>query len=254
MSHQTQGETLESRDNCGVCGQPLVYSTESVVMRCAFCSGTFDTLIYCPEGHYVCDSCHEREALDVLRQVLNSIMATDPNEILECVMSHPRVPMHGPEHHAMVPAAIVAAVRNAGYDVPQEAVEKALGRGEKVPGGWCGFYGACGAALGVGVAISVLTGATPLTGKERALANEATSFALAKMLDGQPRCCKRASRKAIEAAVEFLRDRMGITLDVKRAIQCSYSERNRECPREECPYYVRSPSAEPRRQSGRPRN
>ena len=152
-------------------------------------------------------------------------------------MSHPSVPMHGPEHHAMVPAVIVAAVKNAGYPVNEEAVEKALDRGAKVPGGWCGFYGACGAAIGVGIAVSVLTGATPLTGQPRALANEATAFALSRMLDGQPRCCKRASRKALEAAVDFLRERLDITLPRGQRVKCIYTGRNRECPREECDYY-----------------
>ena len=146
--------------------------------------------------------------------------------------------MHGPEHHAVVPAAIVAAVRNAGYPVPEDAVEKAITRGAKVPGGWCGFYGVCGAAVGMGIASSVLTKATPLTGKERSLANEATAFALTRMLDEYPRCCKRASRKVLEAVAEFLRDKMGIILGTGQPIQCSYSERNRECPREQCPYYV----------------
>jgi hypothetical protein len=83
--------------------------------------------------------------------------------ILEKVMAHPSVPMHGPEHHIMVPCVIIAAVRNAGYTVPEGAIEKALERASKVPGGWCGLYGDCGAAVGVGIAVSVLTNATPLT-------------------------------------------------------------------------------------------
>ena len=45
-----------------------------------------------------------------------------------------------------------------------------------VPGGWCGSHGACGAGVGVGIAISALTEATPLTGKTRALANEAAKL------------------------------------------------------------------------------
>ena len=65
--------------------------------------------------------------------------------------------MHGPEHHAIVPGAIIAAVRNTGYPVPEGAIEKALERASKVPGGWCGLYGDCGAAVGVGIAVSVLT-------------------------------------------------------------------------------------------------
>ena len=236
---ERQRTRLDFKENCGVCGRPLIHETEPVSMRCVFCGKKYSALIHCPESHYICDSCHEREALDILRQVLNSSTSTDPTEILERVMSHPSVPMHGPEHHAMVPAAIVAAVCNAGYSIPKEAVEIAVTRGSEVPGGWCGFYGACGAAVGVGIAVSVLTKATPLTGKQRSLAMEATSLALARMLDGHPQCCKRASRNALEAAVEFLRDRMGMTLGMGQPIRCSYSQRNQTCPREECPYYVR---------------
>jgi hypothetical protein len=227
----------QSQENCGVCGRPLIYGTEEVARRCAFCGNEFDALIYCPEGHYVCDACHSRGALDVLREVLGRSTSADPAQILENVMSHPSVPMHGPEHHAMVPAIIVAAVRNAGYPVPEGAVEKALERGAKVPGGWCGSHGVCGAAIGVGTAVSVITGATPLTGKTRSLANEATVFALNKMIDGGPRCCKRASRRAIEAAIEFLKSRMQINLNMNTGTKCHYVRRNHECIREACPYY-----------------
>ena len=243
MPEELQEQTMKSRDNCGVCGEPLHYGTEEVIMRCGFCGKTYSALIYCPEGHYICDSCHRQEALDILREVLSSTTSIDPTEILETVMSHPSVPMHGPEHHAMVPSIIVAAIKNAGYPVPEQAAEKALSRGAKIPGGWCGFYGACGAGVGVGIAVSVLTGATPLTGETRALANEATAFALNKMLDGQPRCCKRASRKALEAAVEFFDTRMGITLSKGQKIKCKYVERNRECAREDCAYYNSSSSS-----------
>ncbi|OGO19490.1 MAG: hypothetical protein A2Z15_06660 [Chloroflexi bacterium RBG_16_50_11] len=231
---------MQSQENCGVCGKPLVYGTQEVLKRCNFCNKEFPALIYCPEGHYVCDACHSRGALDILRDVLNSTVSADPAEILEKVMSHPSVPMHGPEHHAMVPAIIVTAVKNAGHPVPAGAMEKALERGSKVPGGWCGFYGACGAGIGVGTAVSVITGATPLTGKTRALANEATAFALGKMVDGGARCCKRASRKALEAAVEFLKTRMNINLNISSETKCSYVQRNRECIKEVCPYYDRS--------------
>ncbi|MBN1161268.1 MAG: hypothetical protein JXA17_04920 [Dehalococcoidales bacterium] len=228
---------MQSRENCAVCGRPLVYGTEEVTKLCDFCGKECPALIYCPEGHYICDTCHSSAALDILREVLNSTNSADPTAILEKVMSHPSVPMHGPEHHAMVPAIIVAAVKNAGYPVPEGAVEKTIERGSKVPGGWCGSHGVCGAAIGVGTAVSVLTGATPLTGRARSLANEATVFALGRMLDDGPRCCKRASRTAIEAAVEFLKTRMDIHLDLNEKVKCHYTTRNRECIKEACPYY-----------------
>ena len=242
MSHESSNQIrLESKDNCGICGLPLIYGNESATMRCVFCGRTYSALIYCPQGHYICDSCHQREAVDILRQVLISSVWANPLEILEQVMSHPSVPMHGPEHHAMVPAVIVTAVRNSGYPVPPEAVEQALSRGEKVPGGWCGFYGACGAGIGVGIAVSVLTEATSLKGKERSLANEATSLALSRLADGYSRCCKRAYRKSLETAVEFLQQRLNISLRTAAGMRCSYSHRNKECPKELCPYYLPNP-------------
>lgn len=229
---------MKSSDNCGVCGEPLIYGTKEIERQCAFCGETYSGLIYCPHGHYVCDACHAGDAVETLRRVLQTTRSRDPVEILETVMSHPKVPMHGPEHHAMVPAIIVAAARNTAGPVPPEAIDKAIDRGAKVPGGWCGFYGACGAAVGVGVAVSVLTGATPVKGATRTLANKATAFALQRIADGGPRCCKRASRMAIEAAVEFLDTHLGITLECGADIRCVYADRNRECIREACAYFA----------------
>lgn len=228
---------MESVNNCGVCARPLVYAAESVTKSCAICGKVEKTNIYCPAGHYVCDTCHSQVALEVLKQVLSTTKSTNPAEIIEQVMGHPSVPMHGPEHHAIVPAAIIAAVRNTGYPVTESAVDRAIERGSKVPGGWCGLYGDCGAAVGVGIAVSVLTNATPLTGKERSLALGATSFALSRMLDSQPRCCKRASRVAIEAAVDYLHDKLGINLVQGKKIFCAYTVRNQQCAKTECPYY-----------------
>jgi len=233
----TSLKPLASQTECGVCGRPLIYAEESVVLRCELCGRQEPALIRCPVGHYVCDACHGMAALEVLAEVVATTRSADPAMILERVMAHPAVPMHGPEHHAIVPASIVVAAANAGAAVPGDALERVLERARKVPGGWCGFYGACGAAIGVGIAVSVLTAATPVKGKERSLALAATSFALSRMVDDQPRCCKRASRVAIEAAVEFLSERLGIRLDSPTETRCSYSLRNAQCARLECRFF-----------------
>jgi hypothetical protein len=229
---------MEHQEECGVCGKPLIYAAEPVTNKCVFCGKEEKARIYCPDGHFICDSCHSKKALDVLRQVLATTRSTDPSAILEQVVSHPSVPMHGPEHHVIVPAAIVTAVKNAGYPVPENAVEEAIERASKVPGGWCGLYGDCGAAVGLGIAVSVITGSTPLTGKPRTKALAATAFALSRMLDDQPRCCKRASRMAIESAVEFLKDRLNIDLPRNGRVKCSYSARNQQCAKKDCPFYA----------------
>jgi 7,8-dihydro-6-hydroxymethylpterin dimethyltransferase len=234
---QMKTGAMASPVNCGVCARPLIYATESVAMKCSFCGKEDKTPIYCPEGHYICDTCHSKAAMDVLRQVLADTKSKDPAEILEQVMSHPSVPMHGPEHHAIVPGVIVAAVRNSGYPIPEGAVEKALERASKVQGGWCGLYGDCGAAVGVGIAVSVITGATPLTGKPRTQSMKATVDAMSQMLDEQARCCKRASRTAVRAATEFLRENLGVDLPNNMKVRCRYLTHNLECSKTACPFF-----------------
>jgi hypothetical protein len=228
---------MDSTENCGVCGKPLIYSTEEVAARCDVCGLDFPALIVCPEGHYVCDACHSRRALETLKDILDNTTGGDPVELMETILSHPDIPMHGPEHHAILPAVIVAAVQNAGYEVPKDGVSKAIQRGAKLPGGWCGSYGACGGGVGVGIAVSVLTEATPLTGRERGLANAATAYALGEIVDDGPRCCKRMLRKGLEAAVAFLREEMNITLVTSQPKPCRFVARNTECVREQCPYF-----------------
>jgi hypothetical protein len=175
--NEIKSRSMDSVNNCGVCARPLVYAAESIIKTCALCGKEEKTNIYCPDGHYVCDTCHSKAALEVLKEVIATSKSISPAAILEQVISHPSVPMHGPEHHVIVPAAIVAAVRNSGYPLPENAIEKAIERASKVPGGWCGLYGDCGAAVGAGIAVSVITGATPLTGKQRTLALAVTSQA-----------------------------------------------------------------------------
>jgi hypothetical protein len=236
--NEIKPSAMSSLNNCGVCARPLVYASGSMAKTCALCGKEEKASIYCPAGHYVCDACHSKAALEVLKQVLSTSKSTDPAAIAEQVMSHPAVPMHGPEHHVIVPAAIVTAVRNSGYPLPEGAVEKAMERAAKVPGGWCGLYGDCGAAVGTGIAVSVITGATPLTGKGRTLSLGATSQALSRMLDEQPRCCKKASRIAIGSTVDFLRQHLGIDLPQAGKVSCTYPLRNQQCAREKCPYYA----------------
>jgi len=229
---------MRRKEDCGVCGASLVYTDEAVSKSCTFCGSSHPAQIYCPNGHYVCDTCHRKDAISISLDMLSHADDTDPIELIERIITHPSVSMHGPEHHAIVPAAIVAAARNSGYPIPLRAVEAALRRGEKVPGGWCGFYRACGAGIGVGIAVSILTRATPLTGDTRKLCLEATSEALAAIADEHPRCCKRASRKAIESAIGFLDLKLGIKLKAGAGDVCHFSRRNKECPLDGCEYYT----------------
>ena len=68
------------------------------------------------------------------------------------------------------------------------------------------------------------------------MALAATSLALSRMIDDQPRCCKRASRVAVEAAATFFADQLGIELPVGAHPHCTFSVRNKQCPGAECPF------------------
>lgn len=228
---------MEARQNCDVCNVPLETAKSPVTLTCTFCGKQFESASFCPNGHHVCPDCREFSVPQVLEKVISSSISPCPSEILEKVMAHPKLAMHGPDHHYVFPIVIIAAAKNAGYAVPVEAVQQAMQRGLQVPGGWCGFCGVCGGAVGVGIATGALVMSTPLNGKKRTLVMAATREATARMEDNAPRCCKKAGRIAMEAAVDFLNEKIGTKLVKGPRPVCTYSARNKECIKKACPYY-----------------
>ncbi len=239
----------EETDKCEACGKHLVSidgGTGTKSMQCMYCKQVFDAKIYCPAGHYVCDACHARGTTEVMKAYLFSTAETDPFVMADTLLKHPAFKMYGPEHHVLVPAVVVTAAKNAGCKKPggqpitDADIDECIARSGKIPGGWCGFYGACGAAIGAGVATSILTRATPSTSRTRTLANRATSKALGLVADDIEHCCKRATKLAITVAVETLKEALGCTLDFKPG-PCPFSSENTKCQRVACPFFGETP-------------
>ena len=137
----------------------------------------------------------------------------------------------------MVGAALLTAYKNAGGDIdlPKALVEM-QSRGKKVPGGACGFWGACGAGISAGMFVSIITGSTPLAKEAWGLSNKMTSSALGAIGDvGGPRCCKRDSYLAVTKAVEFVKEHIGVVMELDE-IRCIYSTQNNQCIGERCPF------------------
>ena len=147
--------------------------------------------------------------------------------------------MHGPEHHIMVGAALLTAYKNAGGEIPlTESLIEMLKRGKQVPGGACGFWGACGAGISTGMFVSIITGATPLKNKEWALSNEVTARSLQAIADcGGPRCCKRNSYLAVLQAVSFVQERLGIAMETDNVV-CQHAHLNNQCIGNRCPFHA----------------
>ena len=112
-------------------------------------------------------------------------------------------------------------------------------RGKKVPGGACGFWGACGGGISAGMFVSIVTGATPLKNEEWKLSNQMTSEALGAIAAlGGPRCCKRNSYTAIRKAVEFAKTHLGVEMELDD-VKCIHYEQNNQCIRERCPFHYK---------------
>ncbi len=226
---------------CLVCGAELSYSRRYTSRTCYYCGVTQETNASCSEGHYVCDSCHNGTANDLIERYCGNTGSTSPLSMALTMMKNPAVKMHGPEHHFLVPAVLLAACRNLnGTDKSgvAEKIRQARIRAEEVKGGFCGFQGACGAAIGAGIFMSLMTGATPLSDRERVLSNLITADCLRAIADnGGARCCKRASFRAILTATEFVRRELGIDLPVEWPPACAFTELNRECLLERCAFY-----------------
>src|SRR5512136_2168611 len=151
---------------CLLCGADLVYTSEQQALACAWCGVPAVTPVACANGHFVCDRCHGLSAMELIERYCTATTAVDPLAIAQQLMRQPAVKMHGPEHHYLVPAVLIAAWCNRHDDGTKAAkLKTARDRAADVKGGFCGFHGTCGAAMGAGIACSVITGATPLSGE-----------------------------------------------------------------------------------------
>ena len=223
-------------EECLICGAPLEYLQEEVLMECFFCHKKVRSLTRCVKGHYVCDECHSG-GMDAMVSVCLNEKSKDPIDIVEKLMSQKFCHMHGPEHHTMVGAVLLTAYRNAGGEVDLEKRLMAmLQRGKQIPGGVCGFWGACGAGVSAGMCVSILSRATPLSGENYGLANRMTARALAAIgAVGGPRCCKCNAWLTLREATAFLREELGIPLE-QTDIVCTRSAQNNQCIGARCPF------------------
>ena len=224
------------KEECLICKASLAYLETDVLMECAICHKKENSKTRCVNGHYVCNECHT-QGLDSIIGLCMKETSKNPIEIVEHMMAMPFCHMHGPEHHVMVGCALLTAYQNAGGDIAlHSALTEMMNRGKSIPGGACGFWGACGAGISAGMFISIVTGSTPLKNKEWGLSNAMTSEALGAIAAlGGPRCCKRNSYTAIVKAVEFVKVNLGIEMELGK-IQCTHSEENNQCIMERCPF------------------
>lgn len=224
------------KEECLICNAPLVYLETGILMECEICHKKDTSKTKCLNGHYVCNECHT-QGIDSIIGVCLREASRNPVKIIEKMMAMTFCHMHGPEHHVMVGAALLTAYKNAGGSIDlSSALIEMMNRGKSVPGGACGFWGACGAGISAGMFISIVSGSTPLTVEPFSLSHKMTSEALGRIGEiGGPRCCKRDSFLSILSAIDFVKDHFGIEME-KPEVICRYSSQNKQCIGKRCPF------------------
>ncbi|MDD2216211.1 MAG: DUF5714 domain-containing protein [Eubacteriales bacterium] len=157
------------------------------------------------------------------------------------LMNIPGFPMHCPQHHYLVSAVLLVACRQRQGESPanlKSDLALAEERARNVLPGFCGWYGACGAAVGIGIFLSIITDTNPCSDESWSWVNNATGQALLKMAEiGGPRCCKRNTYIALEVARDLTEEYLGIVLEKQEKTECKYTEHNQECIKDKCPFY-----------------
>jgi MoaA/NifB/PqqE/SkfB family radical SAM enzyme/SAM-dependent methyltransferase len=222
---------------CLLCGAPLRYLKGEESRTCSCCQKTFNASAVCEQGHFVCDDCHAADASQLIEKLCLASRETDLLQLFDRIRSRLKLPVNGPEYHALVPGVILATYRNLGGEVSEEDIRTGILRGTRVTGGSCAFWGVCGAAAGVGIAFSLLLEANPLKGGARQAVQESVQKVLAEIA-GIPaaRCCQRDCWIALRKAAELSGKMLPLALQAVERPLCRQQHLNRECAAGVCPW------------------
>ena len=225
--------------NCFICGDPIIYAQEAQEYTCEICGKTEMGHCACASGHYVCDACHRSEGVRMTIEYLTQCTSTNPIEMAMHMMDQSVIYPNGPEHHTLIGACFIAAYANAEGSIDKaKALEEHRKRSMQVPGGTCGFWGTCGAAVSSGQAWSVISGSSPMATDAWGQCQQLTSNILGQLARyGGPRCCKRVGFIALQENVKFAKETTGVEMELPEKISCHWFGRNAECLREKCPFF-----------------
>ncbi len=179
---------------------------------------------------------------EIARKIVEACLqekGKSPIEIFNNIANKDFVRIHGPEHHVLDGAALLTAFYNAGGKIElQNSLNELMKRGLQMPGATCGMWGVCGAVSSMGAALSIIDGTGPLSsdsswGKHMEFTSKAL-YSLSQV--GGPRCCKRDAFLSFKNAIGYINENYDVELE-NDVIECSFSERNRQCIRAKCPFY-----------------
>lgn len=225
-----------------VCGATLEYLENKIKLQCTYCQNEFNGFIRCPNGHYVCDDCHNNQSIQMTKEICSATTSTNPLEIFEKIIESPKMPMLGCHHAFMVAGAFITAIKNEGsFKISENMVKEVYDRTQRQAiGGYCGLTGLCGIAPALGACFAIILGSKCGMDKEQKITMDAVSEIVRTIagLTG-PSCCKAYARKSIEVAQNSLERNLKIKLlkSTGKIICRDTKKHPHECRKEKCPYY-----------------
>ncbi len=163
----------------------------------------------------------------------------NPVRIFKNMAGKEYIDMHGPEHHILDGACVLAAYKNAGGNIDlDDALEKLTAEGLKMPGAMCGRWGVCGAVTSIGAVLAILDATGPLSSDGTWGEHMSYTSAAIKELGtiNGPRCCKRDAMIAFKNGIEYINSRYDVILEYEEPV-CEFKELNRQCIKGRCPFY-----------------
>ncbi len=235
-------EKGKQSENCMVCRGTLVYHEEAMDVTCNYCGKSEHGHITCPNKHYICEHCHNLDALSAIEDIVLFTDLVDPNEIAELAFSINGLPMLGCQHAYIVGGALMAALKNEGTtNVTNNDIKEVFNRTRKqAHGGYCGLTGVCGIAPAIGACFALLTGSKCGTNTEQRTTMEVVTKVTRAITElTGPSCCKAYVRASLAVAVGFLRENLDISLPTATKTDCSYSTKHPHgCRESQCPYFM----------------
>ena len=223
---------------CQFCATPLRQLPNAVGARCMVCGERGKTRTWCTAGHFVCDDCRGTELMGLLEAMLGEERSVDPVETFLRMRSRPDFGMNGPHHHALVAAAFLVAYHDLhGEPAWADVLDALQSAATELPGGTCGYWGACSAGLAVGMAYCAILGSDPTSGLPRSIAHRAVSAILDRIAqDTGPRCCRRDCLLALQVGCELSTELLPRAVPTSHGAKCEQAADNPECSGEACPF------------------
>jgi 7,8-dihydro-6-hydroxymethylpterin dimethyltransferase len=233
---------------CPTCGAPVAMTPLLVEAVCPDCGALSLVRFACESGHASCDRCRIAGYVAYLRQSLGRVTSDDPVEVFLTLRRGYPAPVHGPEHHGLVAAALLFAYHHTHGNPKPDVLMSAVNQAALLPPGTCGLWGACSAALAVGIAVATLIDSTPKRGRQRAAAQSIVAHLLGRLGEQQgARCCRRESLIVLQETCVLSAELLPGPLVSSMDAVCDQYDENVDCQGAACPFYPALPRPAPPR-------